>query len=138
MPRKKATIPKTLKNKVWDHYIGKKYGIGPCYCCKRDLDSKDFECGHVQAEARGGKTNLRNLRPICGTCNRSMGTENMHKFMNRVGFNQTLIQTQMFELILVAFILIMILIDIYQNDSKLIFSSYQYLIKKTSQLTLIV
>jgi hypothetical protein len=134
MPKRKATIPKPLKNKVWDYYIGKKYGIGPCYCCKRDLDSKDFECGHVQAEAKGGQTNLRNLRPICGTCNRSMRTENMYKFMNRVGFDQK--NTYTFEIILILFILIIISIDVYQNDSQLMFSSYKYLTNKTSQLSL--
>lgn len=84
--KRKETIPKTLKNKVWDTYVGRRYGIGPCYCCSKNIDSKDFECGHVQAESKGGKLLLTNLRPICGPCNRSMGNENMYKFMQRTGF----------------------------------------------------
>jgi hypothetical protein len=83
---RKQNIPKTLKNKVWDTYIGQQVGTGNCYCCGGCLDSKNFECGHVQAEAKGGKLSIRNLRPICLPCNRSMGTQNMHKFMKKCGF----------------------------------------------------
>jgi hypothetical protein len=84
--KKKETIPKPLKNKVWDYYNGRENGIGNCYCCKRIIDSKDFECGHVKAEAKGGVLILSNLRPICGQCNRSMGTTHMHDFMKKIGF----------------------------------------------------
>mgnify|MGYP003653419957 FL=1 len=78
MPRK--SIPKTLKNKVWDTYIGKKKGVGKCFCCRCDIDSKNFDCGHVISVRDGGPTNLENLRPICAPCNKSMGTENMKLF----------------------------------------------------------
>lgn len=79
MPRK--TIPKALKNKVWDHYIGSEFGKGQCYCCKKNIDSKDFECGHVKAVKFGGQNTLENLRPICSCCNKSMGTQNMNQFI---------------------------------------------------------
>lgn len=78
MPRK--AIPKTLKNKVWDNYIGRQKGEGECYCCGKMIDSKDFECGHIIAVAKGGSTTLDNLRPICSCCNKSMGTKNMNSF----------------------------------------------------------
>lgn len=78
----RKSIPKTLKNKVWDHYIGKEKGIGNCFCCQKEIDSKNFECGHVVAVADGGKNTLENMRPICGVCNKSMGTENMFQFKN--------------------------------------------------------
>jgi len=86
MSYRKQTIPKTLKNTVWNKYIGQKYGIGDCYCCKNPIDSKNFECGHVKAESKGGKMTLQNLRPICGPCNRSMGNQHMFTFMRRCGF----------------------------------------------------
>jgi hypothetical protein len=41
---KRKTIPKTIKNKVWDKYIGAEYGIGECYVCESDIDSKHFVC----------------------------------------------------------------------------------------------
>lgn len=78
MPRK--SIPKSLKNKVWDKYIGKKKGEGQCYCCAKTIDSKDFECGHVLAVCKGGTNTLENLRPICGCCNKSMGSQNLESF----------------------------------------------------------
>ena len=42
-----------------------------------------FHCGHVIPECKGGKTNLSNLKPICQTCNLSMGTKNMDEFMKK-------------------------------------------------------
>lgn len=80
-PRK--TIPKTLKNQVWDQYIGKDKGIGLCECCKKKIDSKHFECGHIIAVAEGGDDTIDNLRPICGLCNKSMGKMNMTDFCDK-------------------------------------------------------
>ncbi len=80
-PRK--TIPKTLKNQVWDQYIGKDKGIGLCECCKKEIDSKHFECGHIIAVAEGGDDTIDNLRPICGLCNKSMGKMNMTDFCDK-------------------------------------------------------
>jgi hypothetical protein len=83
----KKRISKTLKNKVWDLYIGKEKGISKCFCCDHtEINSKHFECGHITAEANNGKTDINNLLPICGLCNRSMGTKNMFKFMIQNGF----------------------------------------------------
>ena len=31
-----------------------------------------FECGHNIPESKGGTSDIDNLRPICGNCNRSM------------------------------------------------------------------
>jgi ribosomal protein S27E len=49
-------------------------------CCKStDISQMSFHCGHIIAEAKGGKTIVSNLKPIC---NSSMGTTNMKDFMN--------------------------------------------------------
>ena len=37
----RKTIPKALKNKVWDTYIGIEKGIGKCFCCQKEIDSKN-------------------------------------------------------------------------------------------------
>lgn len=79
---KKKAIPKKLKNQVWDTWLGKNNGTGPCYTCLDEIDSKSFHCGHIIAEKHGGQTILSNLKPICALCNQSMGTQNMETFKN--------------------------------------------------------
>ena len=79
----RKSIPKSLKNKVWDTYIGKEKGVGECLCCGGKIDSKNFDCGHVTAVKHNGKNTLDNLRPICSPCNKSMGDENLFKFKEK-------------------------------------------------------
>lgn len=78
--KKKQTISKALKNKIWNQFIGKEKGIGNCFCCKTDIDSKHFHCGHIIAESKGGTLDVDNLRPVCELCNQSMGNKNMNQF----------------------------------------------------------
>lgn len=79
---KKNQIPSVVKQLVWDKYIGEYIGKTKCYCCKLvDIKQSSFYCGHVVAEKNGGTMEIDNLRPICKTCNSSMGTTNMHEFM---------------------------------------------------------
>ena len=77
-PRK--SIPKSVKDAVWDKCIGRHNGIGKCYCCGTNIDSKKFDCGHIIAFAKGGLNVVENLKPICATCNKSMGTQNLEEF----------------------------------------------------------
>lgn len=77
---KRKSIPKAVKDKVWDTYVGIKRGVGPCYCCSGVIDSKNFDCGHIVAAANGGENIVENLRPLCSTCNKSMGKQNMEEF----------------------------------------------------------
>lgn len=79
---KKKSIPKSLKIKVWNTYIGEDIGKIKCLCCNTiDITQSIFECGHIIAEAKGGETSLENLRPICSTCNKSMKTINMNDYI---------------------------------------------------------
>jgi len=78
--RPRKSIPKSLKDAVWDRYIGKQYGIGTCYCCGTEIDSKKFDCGHIISVAKGGLNVIDNLKPVCATCNKSMGTQNLEDF----------------------------------------------------------
>jgi chromosome segregation ATPase len=85
-PKKKA-IPKTLKNKVWNKYIGIEIGQTKCLCCKlTDISQLNFHCGHVISEKYGGELTMENLKPICGSCNSSMGTMNMDEFILKYKF----------------------------------------------------
>ncbi len=79
---KKQTIPKPLKKLVWNKYIGEDIGKAKCLCCKlTDITQLSFHCGHIIAESNGGELNLNNLKPICNSCNSSMGKQNMDEFI---------------------------------------------------------
>lgn len=83
VPYKKQTIPKPLREKVWKNAFYDRT-IGDCYSCGGLLDkAQNYECGHIVAESKGGKTEENNLRPICRSCNRSMGTENMNIYKTK-------------------------------------------------------
>ena len=79
----RKSIPKTLRNKVWDTTIGKEKGVGDCFVCNTNIDSKNFECGHIISVKEGGETTLENLKPICGCCNKSMGIQNLIEFKEK-------------------------------------------------------
>jgi 5-methylcytosine-specific restriction endonuclease McrA len=84
--KKKQSIPKNVRNIVWNHYIGEDIIKHRCLCCKKVLiTNTNFEVGHVLSEKNGGTHEINNLRPICGSCNHSMGTENMIEFVIKYG-----------------------------------------------------
>jgi 5-methylcytosine-specific restriction endonuclease McrA len=57
---------------------------GSCFCCKMILEAlDDWHVGHIIAHANRGKDTVDNLRPVCISCNLSMGTENMDAFKER-------------------------------------------------------
>jgi len=85
---KKKPIPQAIRIQVWNTYIGEKARTGSCMAlCKKTIDITDFECGHVQAEAKGGATTIENLRPICHSCNRSMSTMNLNEWIAKHGLD---------------------------------------------------
>lgn len=79
---KKKPISNLLKTEVWEKNCGKKYESN-CFVCNKMINVNSWECGHVKAEAKGGKLNVNNLKPICSECNKSMGTMNMIEFKNK-------------------------------------------------------
>ena len=75
-----AVVPKILKETVWKKYMGNKQE-GKCYCCNiTTINTFSFEAGHVISVKYKGPTTVENLRPICRSCNSSMGTENLEDF----------------------------------------------------------
>ena len=74
---KKKKITHILATQVWDKYIGMEIGQIKCPVCKvNEINQRNFECGHVIPESKGGETKLDNLRPLC---NKSIGTNEMDK-----------------------------------------------------------
>lgn len=83
-------MPASLKLLVWDRWIGLEIGKAKCLCCKNmDIFQGSFECGHIIAISRNGKTIVENLKPICKTCNSSMNNQNMDDFMKQWNFEIT-------------------------------------------------
>jgi hypothetical protein len=77
--KSKTKIPKAMKTQVWMKEIGNKI-IGECYICQREVRNDNFDCGHIIAEANGGKTEVENMRVVCGPCNKSCYTKNLEEF----------------------------------------------------------
>ena len=80
---KRKPIGKALRDLVWIKYMGNKTQA-KCYCCKiRPIHFTNFHVGHNKAVAKGGKNHITNLRPICSTCNRGMGTTSIEQYRKK-------------------------------------------------------
>lgn len=80
--KRKKSVPKALRMKVWETYIGNSLN-GNCYVCNRPLKIDSFEAGHIIAECNGGQPILENLRVVCKPCNNSCYTTNLEDFKNQ-------------------------------------------------------
>jgi hypothetical protein len=81
-------IPATIRNIVWNKYIGTENKKGLCFCCSlEDISFANFHCGHMISVKNGGPTIVDNLRPICGHCNTSIGAKNMIEFIEKYGID---------------------------------------------------
>lgn len=79
------TISKKERIALWNLYFGRDARTGNCYCCGDVIDFyTNYEAGHVVAHSKGGSDSIKNLRPICHSCNRSMGTENLEDFKKKI------------------------------------------------------
>ena len=75
---KKKKLNGQFRNKVWEAFFTT--NSGTCYICNFHISSYTFEAGHIIAESKGGLAKLHNFRPVCKTCNNSMGTKNMDEY----------------------------------------------------------
>lgn len=64
---KKARIPASIRAIV----------LASHNCCVACGDRQANECGHIIAEAKGGKVTESNLVRLCGACNRAQGSKNV-------------------------------------------------------------
>jgi 5-methylcytosine-specific restriction endonuclease McrA len=78
-----------LRCEVWDKWIGTEFRLYKCICCSTKLITPgDFACGHVKSRNNGGSININNLRPICTSCNSSMGTQHMDEYRQIKGYDK--------------------------------------------------
>lgn len=81
--KKKQTISKTTKAKVWENSLGL-LGSALCTVCNiNTITPFTFQCGHIISEKNGGSATAKNLRPICGMCNLSMGSNNWDDYISQ-------------------------------------------------------
>jgi len=97
LKKTRKSIPKSLKNLVWNKCIGKEKGLGECDVCKCEIDSKNFDCGHIISVKEGGETNESNLLPLCSPCNKSMGPQNLTEFKEKYFSKQSIEVKQTYE-----------------------------------------
>lgn len=84
----KQTIPKKIRQLVWNTHIGEDIGRHQCMCCRATyITQMNFQCGHIISEYNGGTCTINNLVPICSLCNTSMGRTNMDIFMMQHGLD---------------------------------------------------
>jgi len=82
---KKKIIPKVKRKKVWENIFQKKIeGYCPGKCGKKIHIIDAWECGHRKAEKNGGTLNIKNLIPLCSTCNKSMGTMSFKEYIKLI------------------------------------------------------
>ena len=87
--KNKRKIDFRVRQNVWNKYIGESIAKSKCYCCKMtDISMFNFNCGHVISVHDGGTIDIENLRPICQTCNLSMGTQNMFEYIKEHGLHK--------------------------------------------------
>jgi 5-methylcytosine-specific restriction endonuclease McrA len=78
----RGRITQNMKTKAWANTYGELLKA-KCYCCHdTELNATGgFQMGHIISVANEGLTILKNLIPICTSCNVSMSSTNMDVFM---------------------------------------------------------
>ncbi len=81
---RKPSIPSGVRDDLWERYFGPETTIGTCFVCGRQLDKRDnYEVGHYISTAEDGTDDIENLRPVCRSCNRSMGKMSIPDFKRK-------------------------------------------------------
>jgi HNH endonuclease len=90
---RKKPIPPKMKGDIWSTHMGNVLK-SKCYACLiSDIAATSYHAGHIESEAKGGEITVRNIRPICQSCNSSMGTNHMFEWLkdqNMKGWNNAL------------------------------------------------
>lgn len=90
-PKKRASIPQAVREQTWNKWCKQVYFKRKCYVkwCKNIITPFTFQAGHVISNAKGGDTNVNNLRPICTACNLGMGTMCMREWSRKYNPKKT-------------------------------------------------
>ena len=78
----KKRITRATRLLVWENEFGIQLtGKCPILHCLEELSFNNFDCGHIKSEFNGGQNLVKNLRPICRSCNSSMGSTNWGNYI---------------------------------------------------------
>ena len=58
----RISVPKAVKDRLWDITFGQDAGQGKCYVCDTIINSKRFEAGHIISVEYGGPTTLNSSK----------------------------------------------------------------------------
>ena len=94
MKKKRTTVRSTKKDKMtlidkrqyWDATFGMIVGETLCPICGiNKIHQCSFSAGHVKSEAHGGTKVIKNILPICQSCNSTMGSTDMDEYVAKHG-----------------------------------------------------
>jgi 5-methylcytosine-specific restriction endonuclease McrA len=86
---KKNNIPKKIREEVWKHYNGNSFESScKVSWCTNIIDVFNYHVGHDIPESKGGKLEILNLKPICSSCNLSMGDRFSITDWDNIGINE--------------------------------------------------
>lgn len=81
--KRRRSLPKRVRDAVWDKYIGQHNTSGVCLVCRDQITLRNWECAHIRSVANNGTDTVDNLVPCCHSCNKSMGTQNLWAFQRQ-------------------------------------------------------
>ena len=79
-PGRRKTFSASAKAILWKHTYGNHFEVVCKICRVQKITALQFQVSHIIPLCKGGTNDLKNLTPICATCNRSMGKENANEF----------------------------------------------------------
>jgi hypothetical protein len=82
----RTNLTSAIRTACWRQNCGKRFEVECFVGCGAKITPFAYECGHIEAVAKGGSNIIDNLKPICSTCNKSMGSTNMIEYIKRCGF----------------------------------------------------
>ncbi len=98
-------VPTSVREKVWrkchTFKVDGEYRCsmdGQCFCCQTAITFINHQSGHIISDRHGGEISLANLRPVCGSCNKNMGSANMLEYMFRMGWTDSIESTTLIHL----------------------------------------
>lgn len=71
-----------LKNILFEKYKDR-FNLVNCCLCNTKLDYRFMNIGHYISHKNGGSDTIDNMRPICQSCNSSLGSMNVIDFIKR-------------------------------------------------------
>ena len=84
-------ISKKIKDKLRLIYFrnSKKLDCPTCSDNKNTINKNNFDSGHIISRNNGGMVHETNLRPICGKCNSTMGSQDMDTYclLNKINIS---------------------------------------------------